>query len=195
MAYVYAHRRNDTGTIFYVGIGKDKYRITSKSKRNPLWLNIVNKHGYTVEITHKNLVWEEACSIEKYLILFYGRVNNSTGILSNMTDGGEGSNGYVMSEERKRAIGKKSTGNKHCLGKKHTEEFKRNHSMNQLGEKNHRFGIKMSDEQRAKISVALTGHKHSEETRRKIGLANSKSLLGKKLSDTHKENIRLSRLK
>lgn len=162
MAYVYQHTRNDTGEIFYIGIGKDKYRKTSKSKRNPLWNNIVKKHGYTVTVTHDDIIWEEACVIEKYLISFYGRVNNSTGILSNMTDGGEGSSGYVMSEDRKKLLSIQSTGNKYWLGRKHTKEAKINYSISQLGSKNHRFGKKMSDEQRAKISASLMGHKHSD---------------------------------
>lgn len=174
MSYVYQHTRNDTGEIFYIGIATDKNRAASKSKRNPHWWNIVKKHGYSVSITHDNIVWEEACSIEKYLICFYGRRNNRTGILVNMTDGGEGANGVVMSDEFKSQMSIRKKGNKNFLGKKHTEETKRNHSINQIGLKNHRFGTKMSDEQRAKISAKLMGHKHSDETKRKIGLANSK---------------------
>lgn len=174
MAYVYQHTRNDTGKIFYIGIGKNKYRITSKSKRNPLWLNIVKKHGYNVTVTHDNIIWEEACVIEKYLISFYGRQNNETGILANMTDGGEGSSGYVVSDKRKEELRKMALGNKYWLGKKHSDETKKNYSLNQLGIKNHRFGKKMSEEQKAKISASLIGHKHSEETKRKIGLANAK---------------------
>lgn len=55
----------------------------------------------------------------------------------------------------------------------------------------------LSDEHKQKISNAHKGHKkynpdykHSEETKQKIGLANSVSLKGRKLSDEHKENIR-----
>ena len=46
--YVYVHKRNDNGSIFYVGKGKG-YRSKSKSGRSKHWFNIVNKHGYTIE--------------------------------------------------------------------------------------------------------------------------------------------------
>ena len=47
--YVYVHRTADTGRIFYVGKGT-KNRAWTKGSRNLHWRNIVNKHGYTVEI-------------------------------------------------------------------------------------------------------------------------------------------------
>lgn len=194
MAYVYKHTRNDTGEIFYIGIGTSD-RFTSKSKRNKYWFSIVNKCGYTATITHDNIVWEEACSIEKYLIAFYGRKNNKTGILANMTDGGEGVLGAVVSAETRLKFSVLKKGNKNFLGKKHTEQHKINASVGQLGSKNHRFGKKMTDEQRAKISATLMGHKHSEETKNKIGLSNSVAILGKNKSDSHKENIRKAKLK
>lgn len=100
---VYLHRRLDTDEVFYVGIGVNN-RAFRKSKRSDYWWAIVNKHGYRIEVTHTDLIWEEAASIERYLIVFYGRHDLGLGSLVNLTDGGEGSYGFRHTEESKRKI-------------------------------------------------------------------------------------------
>jgi hypothetical protein len=100
MYCVYNHKRLDTGEIFYVGIGEPS-RPYSKFNRNNYWHNIVNKCGYEVEVTHGDLIWEEACAIERYLIAFYGRKDLGLGKLVNLTDGGEGAVGLIHSDESK----------------------------------------------------------------------------------------------
>jgi hypothetical protein len=90
MAIVYQHRRKDNNKVFYVGIGKHEKRAFDKTRRYKPWKDFVKNHEYTVEITHKDIIWEEACAIEKYLISFYGRRDLGLGDLVNMTDGGEG---------------------------------------------------------------------------------------------------------
>jgi hypothetical protein len=102
VAIVYIHRRCDIKdnfkNVFYVGIGKSEKRAGQiNHSRNPHWKNIYNKYNCVTEITHKNISWEEACSIEKYLISFYGRKDLKLGSLCNMTDGGDGV--LVWSEE------------------------------------------------------------------------------------------------
>jgi hypothetical protein len=88
MAIVYEHVRNDTNEVFYVGIGENNKRAYSKYNRNPYWHNIVNKHGYTINIIHTDISWKYACEIEKELIAKYGRKNLGLGNLVNCTDGG-----------------------------------------------------------------------------------------------------------
>lgn len=90
MAIVYNHKRNDTGEIFYIGIGLSDKRAYSTKGRNKHWRHIVNKVGYSIEITHLNICREEAVVIEQYLITFYGRADKKLGNLVNMTDGGDG---------------------------------------------------------------------------------------------------------
>lgn len=92
MACVYAHIRPDTDSVFYIGISKTKSRPYSNYNRNNYWKNIVAKcnGAFIVNILHNNLSWKEACKKEIEYIKCYGRVNNNTGILCNMTDGGEG---------------------------------------------------------------------------------------------------------
>lgn len=91
MAYVYSHTRVDTGNIFYIGIGSDKRysRAFVKKGRNPYWNNITKNTEYTVTILLDGLTWEEACKEEVLLIQRLGRKNDG-GILSNITEGGEG---------------------------------------------------------------------------------------------------------
>lgn len=90
MAIVYVHKKSDTGEVFYVGIGTYRERAFRKAGRGQHWQRTVKKHGYKIEITHEGVCWEEACSIEKYLIYFYGRADLKTGGLVNRTDGGDG---------------------------------------------------------------------------------------------------------
>lgn len=110
--YVYRHIRLDKNEPFYVGIGSDKYYYRAyqdKPKtRNKYWNRIAAKTDYEVEIIMDGLSWDEALKKEIEFISLYGRVNVNTGILCNLTDGGEGSKGLVISEEtrekQKRAI-------------------------------------------------------------------------------------------
>ena len=120
MAIVYRHIRLDTNEVFYIGIGKDEKRAYQiDNRRNIYWKNIVKHTEYLVEITHKDICYEEACSIEKYLISFYGRANKKEGTLCNLTDGGEGTLGAIVSEEtREKFRGK----NNYMFGKTHSPE-------------------------------------------------------------------------
>jgi hypothetical protein len=101
MAYVYRHIRLDKQEVFYVGIGSDeKYERSKTTKnRNKYWHNIVKSTAYEVEIMLDDLTWEEACEKEKEFIKLYGRKDLKEGTLVNMTDGGEGAFGVIMSEE------------------------------------------------------------------------------------------------
>lgn len=99
MAIVYLHRRKDNNEVFYVGIGTSHKRAYQlKHSRNNHWKNIVNKYGHIVEITHNDIIWEEACTIEKYLICFWKE--NSKVELCNYNEGGEGNKGYKFTKEQ-----------------------------------------------------------------------------------------------
>lgn len=97
MAYVYQHIRLDTDEVFYIGIGSDTkgnyVRANTKKSRSDYWKNIVNKVGYKIEILNEDISWEDACEEERRLIKHYGRKDNNTGILVNLTDGGDGTTG------------------------------------------------------------------------------------------------------
>jgi hypothetical protein len=86
---VYRHIRLDKNEPFYIGIGNSKERAYRKDGRNPLWKKIVDKTNYKVQIIFDDLTKEEACNKEIELISLYGRIINGTGILSNITCGGD----------------------------------------------------------------------------------------------------------
>jgi hypothetical protein len=104
MAVVYQHIRLDNNEVFYVGIGKSQKRAYDKrGYRSIYWRNIAKK-GFIVEILYDNLSWEEACEKEKELIKKYGRKQLNEGTLVNMTDGGDGGSGMILSEETREKI-------------------------------------------------------------------------------------------
>jgi hypothetical protein len=119
MAIVYIHRKKDIEdsflNVFYVGIGNFGKRAYQTCNRNKYWHNIVKKHGYYIEITHTDIIWEEACSIEKYLIAFYGRHNKKEGLLCNLTDGGDGTIGIVTTEENRKRKSENVKGSKNPM--------------------------------------------------------------------------------
>ena len=108
---IYRHIRLDTNEVFYIGIGTVS-RSRSKFRRNRYWKNITNKTEYEVQILKTDLSWKEACELEIILIAYYGRKNNNTGILCNMTDGGEGSYGRKQTDETKLKISLANSGRK-----------------------------------------------------------------------------------
>jgi hypothetical protein len=211
MAIVYIHRRKDIEdsflNVFYIGIGRNESRAKTKKSRNFYWKNIVNKYGYDIEITHKDICYEEACSIEKYLISFYGREDLSKGKLVNMTDGGDGSINHHVSDELKQYLSKIN------IGKKHKEESKKLMSESRKGNKNHAFGKKMSEETKLKLSIAHIGKKYSAERIAQMKITFSgknnpmygkkmseeakakmiKSLTGRKMSEEAKKNMSIAR--
>jgi monoamine oxidase len=88
--YTYAHVRNDTFTVFYIGKGT-AMRAYSRYERNNLWHKIVKKHGYTVQIISYWDTEKEAFEHEKNLI----KSHKESGVdLANFTDGGDGISGY-----------------------------------------------------------------------------------------------------
>lgn len=113
-SYVYIHTRLDTNEVFYVGIGsQDNYkRASSTSQRTYYWNNIVKKCGWKVDIVFDKLSWEDACIKEKELILKYGRIDLGTGLLVNLTNGGEGNFGRKASIETRLKMSKTRTGKK-----------------------------------------------------------------------------------
>jgi hypothetical protein len=137
MAIVYRHRRLDNNQIFYIGIGKNKLRAYSKKYRNKYWINIVNKIDYSVEILYENIEYNEAKELEIFLISLYGRKDIGTGILCNLTDGGEGTLGIIriVSDKTKQKQKERMLGNQHLLGHKHSEETKKKISESNKGRK------------------------------------------------------------
>ena len=140
--YVYIHRRKDNNEVFYVGISRQEkyFRVNTKTGRNPIWNNIVNKYGFIGEVLYSNLSKEDACLIEKALIKSYGRINTNSGVLANLTAGGDGSVDCPKSFETKNKMRKAR------VGKPLSEDIKNKMSAT-------RKGKKATNETKAKLSV------------------------------------------
>ena len=101
---------------------------------------------------------------EKFLIAYYGRKDKGTGILRNLTDGGEGCSGMVMPESARRAVSESLKGNQNLLGYKHTAE-----SLTKISESAKLHPLPKGTRTRP------IGYKHSEETKQKIVNSNRKT--------------------
>ena len=162
MAYVYRHIRLDKNEPFYIGIGSDKAYERSRERynRNGLWKIIANKSNIEIEILLDGLNYNDAKEKEKEFIALYGRKNNGTGILTNLTDGGEGTLGIVITEETRRKLSISRMGNKSRTGQKLSEETKLKMSLARKGVKR----PKLTEEHKKKLSLAKIGKKQSIET-------------------------------
>lgn len=125
--YVYAHIRNDTNQIFYIGKGTGDRAWYRYEKRSKHWKNIVKKSGgFQVEILKKFDVESDAFDYEIYMIK---NLRDSGFNLANKSNGGEGTSGFKQSDEQKKAhseLQKERYRNNPFVnpmyGKKHTPE-------------------------------------------------------------------------
>lgn len=136
--YVYQYIRLDTNTVFYVGKGKDNRLFNLK--RSQWFKNILNKVDCVVEIVLDNLSEEESFYEERniiedlvftegYGILTSGNTyQKGTPYLVNLTWGGDGSSGAIISESHKSKIAKSSENKKLLMGDEEYQEYCKRHS-------------------------------------------------------------------
>jgi general stress protein YciG len=92
--YTYAYLREDR-TPYYIGKGiKDRIH-------NPLHNSIHLPSKERRLFLKQNLTEEEAFKHEIYMIAVFGRKDLGTGILRNMTNGGQGVSGRIVSDNQK----------------------------------------------------------------------------------------------
>jgi hypothetical protein len=150
--YIYLHRKASDGEVFYVGkgCGDRKYDVMDRSH---YWKRIVNKHGRTIEIVKDALTEDEAFKLEVELIAHYGRRDQGKGSLCNMTDGGDGAWGQVMSQSARDKVSKARMGNKTWEGRVHSEETKAKMRRPKSEETKAKMRKPKSEEMRKKLSA------------------------------------------
>lgn len=98
--YTYAYLRED-GTPYYIGKGQGKRAYKKHIRKNGI--NITPPRN-RILILKKNLTEDNAFKHEKYMISVFGRKDLGTGILINMTDGGDGASGSIVSNDRRQKV-------------------------------------------------------------------------------------------
>lgn len=198
MAYVYIYydpRKTPIEPI-YIGKGIDDrmYHHINKKCHNPILerkLTKIKELGLEpiIEKIQDELSDEDALKIEVELIAKYGRIDLKTGTLCNLTEGGEGSSGRIVSDETKQLWSEQRKGKKQTeaqyeanCNRTISEETKEKQRKANKGHSRH------TPEQLKILKEFNTGRKASQETIDKM----SKQRKGKQTQSNNPAAIKVN---
>ena len=193
--YIYSYIDPITNLPFYIGKGSgDRLNRHLRTAKSDYWHLDSNKHKINkiskilslglepvIRIEESQLSENESFEMERFYILKYGRSDIGTGILTNLSDGGEGQSGWDPPEEYRINMSKSVSGSKNGMfGKKQKEESKNKirekatgrkfkpdviekMSFDRMGEKNNFFGKNHNKESREKMSKSHLGKFEGEK--------------------------------
>jgi hypothetical protein len=125
--YVYVYIRESDGTPYYIGKGMGK-----RAYQKHTGMRVPNDKSRII-LLEKNLTELGAFALERRLIRWWGRKDLGTGILYNMTDGGDGASGIIRSSETRQKIREARK------GKPHSEQQKQKMREAKFGKKRKPF--------------------------------------------------------
>jgi hypothetical protein len=153
--YTYFWLRED-GTPYYVGKGHGDRAFRNHYRCGKLWANPPRDKNNILLQEHS--IEKDAIVAERFFILYYGRKNLGTGVLRNLTDGGEGVSGLRCTASTREKLSRA------FKGKPLSAEHRRNVGLGLLGRP-------CSDKTRHLIQVAQVGKSRPQTTGRLNGLA------------------------
>lgn len=158
------------------------YHSKNETENTSYFHRAIRKHGW------ENFDWivlKENATLEDEIILIEEHNTFHIGGRGyNLTKGGDGNLGWVMSEETKKKISEKAVGHKRCKGRVLSEETKRKISEKAVGRKVTEKQLQILRENAQKMKE--TGH--TDEAKQKM----SDSQKGKPKTAEHKRNISLN---
>jgi|CryBogDrversion2_11_1035321.scaffolds.fasta_scaffold13739_3 hypothetical protein len=189
--YVYQYLRKD-GTPYYIGKGSGR-RAYAGCRTIPK-----PKDKNLIQIIAHKLSELESFLLETKLIKHYGRIDLGTGILRNLTNGGEGAsnvaNKVAWNKGKKQSLEHNQKISNSLKGKSKSDESVRKMKEKLKGRVGTMLGKSHSLETKDKISKSLTGKlkgPDSEETKKKKSMASK----GKPKNPVSVEKQRQSLLK
>jgi len=151
--------------------------------------SIINSDMQPMYLTIRdNLLEKEAFEYEKFFIKLIGRMENG-GVLTNLTDGGEGQSGFKFSDESKKKMSMSRLGKK----KKPMSDIGRlNISLSKIG----KISLK-----KGKTLEEIVGVERSNDIKKKMSdsakerIGDKNSMFGRKHSDESKEKMSINTIK
>lgn len=165
--YVYAHRKLDSGEIFYIGKGKED-RAYSIRGRNRSWVQVVAKHGFEVCFLHTDLGESRALDLEMEEI---SKLKRAGVRLVNMTAGGEGLSGYVFSEASRKKCSENNSMRDPENRKKVSVALKRVLATPEA--KANRSKISKEIQSRPEVVAKARARRHSDATKQKMSASSA----------------------